>query len=97
MVNRLTLAVSLNDTQQEIKTVIASIHEETNRANERLARFEQVTLVFNELAHQVTSIRHNSSDIGEAIKAISKISASILEHADEIQRLALVALINAQK
>ncbi|WP_107942619.1 hypothetical protein MHH70_03190 [Metasolibacillus sp. FSL H7-0170] len=92
MVNRLTLAVSLNDMQQEIKTVIASIHEETNRANERLARF-----VFNELAHQVTSIRHNFSDIGEAIKAISKISASILEHADEIQRLALVALINAQK
>ncbi|KYG92072.1 hypothetical protein A0U40_03785 [[Bacillus] sp. KCTC 13219] len=92
MVNRLTLAVSLNDTQQEIKTVIASIHEETNCANERLARF-----VFNELAHQVTSIRHNSSDIGEAIKAISKFSASILEHADEIQRLALVALINAQK
>ncbi|WP_107839560.1 methyl-accepting chemotaxis protein [Metasolibacillus meyeri] len=90
------IQMMVSEIQAEIKTVIASIHEEANRVNVGLEKSEQVTIVFNELAQMVMTVRHNSSDIDESIHAISKISVSILEHTDEIQRLAQIALTNAE-
>ncbi|MCT6922851.1 methyl-accepting chemotaxis protein [Metasolibacillus sp.] len=90
------IQMMVSEIQGDIQTVITSIHEETNRVNDGLAKSEQVTLVFNELAQMVTTVRHNSSDIDESIHAISQISTSILEHTTEIQRLAQLALTNAE-